>query len=414
MKFLVIGSGGREHCIAWKLLNEGSAKEVYVAPGNGGIPAAYRLALDPFDFNSISNACIEKKIDAVIVGPEAPLVAGIIDFLSEKKIPAFGPTQQAALLEGSKLYAKKIMEKYGVPTASYLEFQGRDAILAHLKSIKEFPIVIKLDGLAAGKGVCVATNPDEANKFVFENCSENTKVLIEDYIDGEEASVLGICDGNTVLPFIAAQDHKRAYDGDQGPNTGGMGAYAPAPVINEERLQRVYREILIPIIEGMKKEGHPFKGILYAGIIVKQNDIKVLEFNVRFGDPEAQVLLPLLKNKLGSLIESSINNSLKSHTLEFASQHAITVVMASKGYPGTYDKGKVIKGIDAVAPDILIFHAGTAEKDGILITSGGRVLNITACAETLIAARNRVYQEIEKIHFDGAFYRKDIAHRAIQ
>lgn len=413
MRYLVLGSGGREHCIAWRLLNDGSASEVYVAPGNGGIAPEYCIAADLDNFDAVKKICLDKKIDAVVVGPEAPLVAGAVDFLTKEKIPVFGPARQAAMLEGSKLYAKQIMEKYGVPTASHRDFKGKESILSHLDSIKEYPIVIKLDGLAAGKGVCVASNPDEARQFVFENCAAESKVFIEDFIEGEEASVLGISDGDTVLPFIAAQDHKRAFDGDRGPNTGGMGAYAPAPVVNEARLRKVRDEVLVPVINGMKKEGHPFQGILYAGIIVRGDDIKVLEFNVRFGDPEAQVLLPLLKNRLGDLIEAAINGKLHKKVLEFHPQHAITVVMASGGYPGKYEKGKSITGLDAVAEDIIVFHAGTRREGGRILTSGGRVLNVTACADTLMQARERVYQEIKKISFEGAFFRADIAHRAI-
>ncbi len=413
MRYLVLGSGGREHCIAWRLLNDGSASEVYVAPGNGGIAQEYCIAIDPNDFDAVKKICFEKKIDAVVVGPEAPLVAGVVDYLSKEKIPVFGPSRQAAMLEGSKLYAKYIMEKYGVPTASHRDFKGKDAILSHLGSIRDYPVVIKLDGLAAGKGVCVASSPDEALQFVSENCSADSTVFIEDFIDGEEASVLGISDGETVLPFIAAQDHKRAFDGDRGPNTGGMGAYAPAPVIDESRLRKVRDEVLVPVINGMKKEGHPFKGILYAGIIVRENDIKVLEFNVRFGDPETQVLLPLLKNELGGLIEASINGNLSEKILEFQPQHAITVVIASGGYPGKYAKGKRISGLDAVAEDIIVFHAGTKREDGRILTSGGRVLNVTAKADTLMEAREAVYREITKISFEGSFFRSDIAHRAI-
>ncbi len=414
MKYLVLGSGGREHCIAWKLKTDGSASEVYVAPGNGGIAPEHRIAVDISDFNAVRRICIEKKIDIVVVGPEAPLVAGIVDFLAKEKIPVFGPTRQAAMLEGSKLYAKQIMEKYGVPTASHRDFKGKNSILSFLNTVSDFPIVIKLDGLAAGKGVCVAADVHEARQFIAEFCSNDSMFFIEDFIDGEEASVLGISDGQTVLPFIAAQDHKRAFDGDRGPNTGGMGAYAPAPIINEERLRRVRDEVLVPVVNGMKKEGHPFTGILYAGIIVRNNDIKVLEFNVRFGDPETQVLLPLLKNKLGDIIEASINKNLHKKILEFLPYHAITVVMASGGYPGNYEKGKIIRGLDAVEKDILVFHAGTQHQGDRILTSGGRVLNITTCAESLQKARERVYDEIKKISFDGAFYRSDIAHRAIK
>ncbi len=414
MKYLVIGSGGREHCLAWRLLDDGSAAEVYVAPGNGGIEDRFRLDVNISNFPALEHACIDKNIDVVVVGPEAPLVDGVVDYLTEKKIPAFGPTKKAAMLEGSKLFAKQIMEKYGVPTAGHRDFTGQDSVLRHLKTVKEFPIVIKLDGLAAGKGVCVAANPDEALEFVLSSAKEDGKIFLEDYIFGEEASVLGISDGDHVETFIAAQDHKRAYDGDTGPNTGGMGAYAPAPIIDAAKLRRVRDEVLIPTVRGMKAEGIPFKGILYAGVILQGDDIKVLEFNARFGDPETQVLLPLMKNRLGDIIGASINGTLSRHSLKFERRHAITVVMASGGYPGDYPKGKPVKGLGDVSDRILVFHAGTKTENGAIVTNGGRVLNITAAADTLEEARERVYGEIDVITFEGSFYRKDIAHRALK
>ncbi len=414
MKYLVIGSGGREHCIAWRLLSDGSAREVYVVPGNGGIDGRFRINADPGDFSVIETICVKKKIDVVIVGPEVPLVAGLVNHLADKKIPAFGPRRRAAMLEGSKLFAKQIMEKYGIPTARHADFSGRDAILNHLATLKDYPVVIKLDGLAAGKGVCVAADPAQARDFVISNTNEKSTVFIEEFIDGEEASVLGISDGETILPFIAAQDHKRAFDGDTGPNTGGMGAYAPAPVMDDEKLRRVHREVLLPTIQGMKKEGIPFKGILYAGIIIRGDDMKVLEFNARFGDPETQVLLPLMKNRLGDIIAASIDGTLDRVKLEFEAKHALTVVMASGGYPGDYQKGKEIRGLEDVSSDIMVFHAGTKQADGKTVTSGGRVLNVTAMAPSIREARDLVYDEIGKISFDGAFYRKDIAHRAMR
>ncbi len=414
MKYLVIGSGGREHCLAWRLTADGSAKEVYVAPGNGGIDARYALDADVTDFDSIQRICVERKIDVVVVGPEAPLAAGMVDFLNEKKIPAFGPTRKAAMLEGSKLFAKRIMEKYGVPTAGHVDFNKKEKLLQHVDSLQKFPTVIKLDGLAAGKGVCVAESREEAREFVMANVADNAEAFVEEFIDGEEASVLGISDGENVLAFIAAQDHKRIFEGDKGPNTGGMGAYAPAPVMPDDKLRRVHDEVLAPVIAGMKKEGIPFKGILYAGIIVRGDELSVLEFNVRFGDPEAQALLPLMEGKLGDVIGASINGTLKPGDLRFSKKHAITVVMSSGGYPGDYEKGKEIRGLGAVAEDVLVFHAGTRRAGDAVVTSGGRVLNLTAVADSLQKARDRVYDEIRKISFDGAFYRGDIAHRAIR
>jgi len=413
MKYLVVGAGGREHVISWRLLNDGSADEVYVAPGNGGIEEKYRIDVGVTDFEGIYSACIEKKIDVVIVGPEVPLVEGLVDYLQERNVAVFGPTARAAMLKGSKLFAKGIMKKYGVPTGQYHEINGRKAMLSHLDGVRSFPIVIKLDGLAAGKGVGIPENREEAITFINTMVGEDTRVIVEEYLEGEEASVLGICDGETVLPCIAAQDHKRINEGDTGPNTGGMGAYAPAPVITAQRLERIRREVLQPTVDGMKAEGFPFKGILYAGVIIKDDDIQVLEFNVRFGDPEAQVVLPLMEGKLGDFITAAIEGKLSGMNLSFKDSHAITVVMASGGYPGSYEKGKVITGLNQVPDDIMVFHAGTKSEDNNILTSGGRVLNVTAMADTLRAAAKKVYENIDRVSFDRAYYRKDIGHRAL-
>jgi phosphoribosylamine--glycine ligase len=414
MKYLIIGSGGREHTIAWRLLNDGSAGKVYVAPGNGGIEPAFCADIAVDDFPAIERFCISKKIDMVIVGPEAPLVGGIVDYLTQKKVPAFGPVKQAAMLEGSKLFAKNIMEKYGVPTARHREFRGKEQLLEYIKQEKNFPIVIKLDGLASGKGVGIPESRDEALKFINGTVTDTTRVFVEDFIDGEEASVLCISDGTHIIPFVAAQDHKRIFDGDKGPNTGGMGAYAPAPVMTDSRLKFVREEILEKSIDGMMKEGIPFKGILYAGIILKGDDIKVLEFNVRFGDPEVQVILPLMNGKLGDLFQASINGTLDAINISFKKMHAITVVIASGGYPDTYQKGKEIMGLDRVNGDVIVFHAGTKFKDGKYYTNGGRVLNVTAVGNTLSEAKDKVYQTIDKVSFEGSYYRKDIGHRALR
>jgi len=414
MKYLIIGSGGREHTIAWRLMNDGSAREVYVAPGNGGIEPSFCADIAVDDFPAIERFCRSKKIDMVIIGPEAPLVGGIVDYLNAKKIPAFGPVKQAAMLEGSKLFAKNIMEKYGVPTARHREFTGKKQLVDYLLQEKNFPIVIKLDGLAAGKGVGIPENRDEALKFINGMVTDSTRVFVEDFIDGEEASVLCISDGARIIPFVSAQDHKRIFDGDRGPNTGGMGAYAPAPVMTDSRLKFVREKILQKTIDGMMKEGIPFKGILYAGIILKGNDIKVLEFNVRFGDPEVQVILPLMNGRLGDLFQASINGTLDAIDISFKNMHAITVVVASGGYPDAYEKGKEITGLDRVNGEIIVFHAGTRFREGKYYTNGGRVLNVTAVGNTLAEAKDKVYKTIDKITFDGAYYRKDIGYRALQ
>jgi phosphoribosylamine--glycine ligase len=413
MKYLVIGSGGREHCIAWRLLHDGSASEVFVAPGNGGIDSSMRVNIQPDDFQGITDFCLSRKIDMVVVGPEAPLAAGLVDHLTEDGIPAFGPTKRAAMLEGSKLFAKRIMEKYGIPTAGHHDFTGPEELRRFVNEQSDFPLVIKLDGLAGGKGVAIPTNRQEALDFINASVAPGAKVFVEDYLDGEEASILGISDGSNIKCLVAAQDHKRVLDGDQGPNTGGMGAYAPAPVVNDELLGRIRSVVMQPTIDGMKNEGIPFRGVLYAGLMIGKKGIKVLEFNARFGDPETQAVLPLLKGKLGDILSASVNGTIDKTPFEFQDLHAMTVVMASGGYPGDFRKGKIIKGLDLVSRDVMVFHAGTKEDNGNIVTSGGRVLNVTATGSSLREARDRIYAEIGKISFEDAFYRRDIGHRAL-
>ncbi|HDP79473.1 MAG TPA: phosphoribosylamine--glycine ligase [Spirochaetes bacterium] len=413
MKYCVIGSGGREHAITWKLLNDGSAREVYVIPGNGGVEERYRVSIEIDDFAGIGKFCAEQKIDMVVVGPEAPLVGGLVDYLEKQKIPVFGPVGRAAMLEGSKLFAKQIMVKYGVPTSGHREFSGKRELMNYVETADTYPMVIKLDGLAAGKGVGIPHSKAEALRFIDEMVKDDSRVFVEDHVVGEEASVLGICDGETVVPLVAAQDHKRVFDGDKGPNTGGMGAYAPAPVMNEERIKRVYHEVLKPTVDGMKQEGVPFKGVLYAGLIVSGDDISVLEFNTRFGDPEIQAILPLMKTPLGEVIKAAVNGRLSNFSIEFHDRYAVTVVISSGGYPGHYDKGKLITGLDKVPGDITVFHAGTAFRDGRYYTAGGRVLNVTATGRTFTEARDRAYEGAALIHFEGAFYRRDIGYRAM-
>lgn len=411
MKYLVIGSGGREHALSWRLLNDGSAREVYVAPGNGGIHPEFCVRMDTSRHTDVIEFCKAKKIDFVAIGPEAPLADGLADSLMAAGIPHFGPSAKAARLEGSKIFAKEIMERSNVPTAGHREFTGKKNLIAHLESVKDFPVVIKLDGLAAGKGVIVAESFKDAIEFVEENVAETTRVFMEDFLTGEEASVLGISDGNTVLPFIAAQDHKRVFDGDLGPNTGGMGAYAPAPVADMAAVQEYCKQVHQPVIDTMREMGVPFKGILYAGLMIGSR-MNVLEFNARFGDPEAQVLLPLIDGKLGDLMIAAYEGRLTPGMLKFTSCAAMTVVMASAGYPGPYAKGRAISGLDLVSDELIVFHAGTVREDNRIFTSGGRVLAVTAVACSLEQARDMIYDEIDKIRFEGAHYRKDIGHRA--
>ena len=414
MKYLVIGSGGREHALAWKLGTEDRGNDVYVLPGNGGIAPEKRVDIPVGNVQAIAEWCAESRVDLVVIGPEAPLADGIVDFLSKKKIPVFGPHREAARLESSKLFAKRVMLEYGVPTATHQEFTNRDSLIRYVSQTTRFPLVIKLDGLAAGKGVCVASSRDEALSFINAAIPEGAPAFTEEFIDGEEASVLCISDGEHFITLSPAQDHKRAFDGDRGPNTGGMGAYAPAPVMTAERITLVQNRILAPTIAGMSKRGTPFRGVLYAGIIIHGDDISVLEFNVRFGDPEAQVIIPLLNESLGSLLEASLSGTLQSRLAHVSNLHALTVVMASAGYPGAYERDKLITGLDRVGEGAIVFHAGTSFRDGSYYTNGGRVLNVTAVGATLQEARDKAYAAAELISFDGAFYRKDIGHRALR
>ena len=414
MKYLVIGSGGREHAIYWRLLSDGSADECYVLPGNGGIEEKYRVNISSSDHAAVVDFCRKKNIDMVVVGPEAPLVEGIVDSLEKERIPVFGPSKKAAQLEGSKLFAKMIMEKCHVPTAMHHDFIGPQQLLSYIESHEEYPMVIKLDGLAAGKGVGILRSKDEAIAFVNENVKSETHVFVEEFLDGEEASILGISDGERIYPFIAAQDHKRAFNGDKGPNTGGMGAYAPAPVVDNDLLEKVRLSVLQPVVDGMKKEGIPFKGILYAGLMVKGDSFKVLEFNTRFGDPEAQVILPLLEGKLGDLFIAAVKGNLSADMITFKKKSAMTVVIAAGGYPGSYEKGKEIKGLDSLSTDVIVFHAGTKSLDGKIVSDGGRILTVTAIDDTLIGAKKRIYGEIGKISVDKSFFRTDIGNKALK
>lgn len=413
MKFLVIGSGGREHAIAWRLMNDGSASEIYVAPGNGGIDDKYRVKIQADDFEAIFKFCKEKKIDLVVIGPEVPLVNGLADFLEFKGIRVFGPSKKASMIEGSKLFAKRIMESYNVPTAGHWDFKGEKTLIEFIRKQVNFPIVIKLDGLAAGKGVGIPRNKKEALSFIKENVKPDTRVFVEEYLDGEEASVLSISDGVTVKPLVAAQDHKRVFDGDLGPNTGGMGAYAPAPVVTPERMKFICERVLQPVVDGMRSEGIPFKGILYAGVMISGDKITVLEFNARFGDPETQVILPLLDVRLGDLLNAAVDGKLDKFDLKFKNSHAMTVVVAAGGYPGSYEKGKIITGFENVSDKLMVFHAGTENHDGKILTNGGRVLNVTSIGSTLKEAQQNIYDEIGKLGFEGSFYRKDIGYRAL-
>ncbi len=421
MNILVIGSGGREHTLAWKLAQSPQATQIFALPGNPGM-AKLAQCVDGISIDNnekIVAFAQQTAIDMVVVGPEAPLTHGLVDALEEAGIPAFGPSRAAAELEGSKSFAKAMMEKYNIPTAKFKVFDKAEEARAYVKE-QGAPIVIKADGLAAGKGVVVAQTVDEAiyavNNIMEEQSFGNagSQVVIEECMVGEEASLLAFTDGETIVPMISSQDHKRAYDGDQGPNTGGMGTYAPAPVMTDELMDIAMEKVLKPIIAGMKAEGRPYKGCLYAGLMITEEGPKVVEFNARFGDPETQVVLPLLKSDLAEIMQACCEGTLAQQKIEWSDGAAVCVVLASGGYPGSYMKGVPIHGLEeAEAAGALVFHAGTAEKNGKIVTSGGRVLGVVAESDNIKAAVEKAYESVRKIHFQGVHYRKDIAHRAL-
>ena len=422
MNILLIGSGGREHALAWKLSQSKHTDKLYAVPGNPGIAnfAECISGVSVEDNDAIVALAKEKNIGLVVVGPEVPLVNGVVDALTAAGIKAFGPTKDAAELEGSKVYAKVVMRRYKIPTARSEVFGDPSRAHVYVRQMRQ-PFAIKADGLAAGKGVILTKTADEAieasdllmNQKAFGDAGN--RVVIEEFMEGEEASMLTFTDGETIVAMPASQDHKRVNDGDEGLNTGGMGAYAPAPVITPEMRERVMEEILKPTIEGMKKEGRPFKGCLYAGLMITAKGPKVVEFNARFGDPETQVVLPLLKSDLVEVMLACVDGKLAETKVEWSDEAAVSVVMASGGYPGEYEKGKKIAGVgEAEKSGALVFHAGTAEKGGALVTAGGRVLNVVGVAKDIREAVKKAYAGVEKISFDGAHYRKDIAHRALE
>jgi len=420
MKVLVVGGGGREHALCWKIKQSILVKELYCAPGNGGTAKiAQNIPIKAEDVNAIVDFVKNTKIDFVVIGPEAPLNLGIVDMLEREGVMAFGPSKRAALLEGSKVFAKNIMKKYGIPTADFEVFD--DPVKAK-KYIEEHnkPLVVKADGLAAGKGVYVCKKKEEAmnaiNDIMLKRVfgSAGDKVIIEDCLEGEEASFLVFTDGEVVIPMDSSQDHKRVYDNDEGPNTGGMGAYSPAPVVNKEVFDKVMNKIINPIIKGMSNEGIPFKGVLYAGLMIKDNEPYVLEFNTRFGDPEAQPLLVRIKNDIMPVLMGCVDGKLGNEYLLWDERPAVCVVIASGGYPGEYKKGFEIKGLDEIDDEnIYVFHAGTKMVDSKIYTDGGRVLGVTALGDNIINAIENAYRGVSKISFEGMHYRKDIGKKAI-
>jgi len=421
MKVLIVGSGGREHALAWKVAQSEKVEKVYGAPGNPGIAQIGECVdIKPTDIEKLVDFAEREGIDLTIVGPEAPLVAGITDEFEKRGLKVFGPSKAAAQLEGSKAFAKEMMRKFGVPTADFQVFDDPEKAKEYIRKVGA-PIVVKADGLAAGKGVVVAQTVEEAIKAVDRIMVERVfgeagnRVVVEECLKGEEASYLVITDGERFVPLATAQDHKAVFDGDRGPNTGGMGAYSPAPVLSEEMERKVQEKVIKPILRGMAQEGMPFKGILYAGLMITEEGPKVLEFNVRFGDPEAQAILRRLEDDLVEVALSAVEERLVEE-LHWRPETSICVVLASKGYPGKYEKGKVITGIEEAekVPTVVVFHAGTAVKDGKLVTNGGRVLNVTALGKDIVEARERVYEAVKRIQFDGMHYRTDIGLKAVK
>ena len=417
MNILVIGSGGREHALYWKLSESPQTEQIYAIPGNPGMDASAAIALD--DHAEILRFVKEKDIGLVVVGPEVPLMNGLVDELEEAGIRTFGPRANAAEIEGSKSFAKDLMKKYGIPTARYEVFTAAEPARAYIRQ-EGAPIVVKADGLAAGKGVIVAMTEQEALDAVDAIMEDHSfgdagaRVVIEEFMEGEETSLLAFTDGRTIRPMISAQDHKRAYDGDRGPNTGGMGTYAPAPVMTPEMTERAVEEILKPTIAAMAKEGRVYRGCLYLGLMVTADGPKVVEFNARFGDPETQVVLPLLDSDLVAIMCACADGTLADVPIRWKDGAAVCVVLASGGYPGHYEKGQEIHGLaDAEAMGALVFHAGTAMKAGKLVTNGGRVLGVVGRGADISSAVDAAYAAAAKISFKDVYYRKDIAHRAL-
>lgn len=418
---LIIGSGGREHALAWKIAQASNVKKVYVAPGNGGTACESNKIenISLSDFNDLIEFAKNNAVDLTIVGPELPLSQGIVDLFKEHNLKIFGPSKQAAQLESSKDFAKSFMNKHGIPTANYETFT--DITLAHKYIEKNgAPIVIKADGLAAGKGVIIALTEEEAYQAIDSMLSQNkfgdagARVVIEEFLDGEEASFIAICDGENVLPLASSQDHKRLQDNDNGPNTGGMGAYSPAPIVTKEIHEKIMNQIILPTVKGMKEDGIKFQGFLYAGVIIdKNNNIKTLEFNCRMGDPETQPILFRLRSNLFNILMAAESGDLSNTKAEWDDGYAITIVMAAHNYPNKPRIGDQIYNIDNVVNDCYTFHAGTKKIGEKIYTSGGRVLGITARAKSLDAAKDKVYKLTSLIEFSGAQYRNDIGQKAL-
>ncbi|KAL1614584.1 Bifunctional purine biosynthetic protein ADE1 [Diplodia seriata] len=424
LRVLIVGNGGREHALAWKLSHSPSVARIFVAPGNGGTAALPRTqnveSVNAEDYPALVKFAVENLVDLVIPGPEAPLVGGIVDVFNKQAplIKCFGPTAAAARMEGSKTFSKDFMARHNIPTAAFKNFTSYEPARAYLDSVSH-PVVIKASGLAAGKGVIIPTTKEEGHQALKdimldrEFGSAGDEVVIEEFLEGDELSILTFCDGRTIQSLPPAQDHKRIFDGDQGPNTGGMGTYSPTRIAPKEIVDKINKEVLQPTVDGMQAEGYPMIGCLFTGLMMTKNGPKVLEYNVRFGDPETQSLLPLMDSDLAELMIACVDGRVGGFDLKVGEKSAATVVVAAGGYPGSYKKGTEMK-LDPVPNDIVHFHAGTTLKDGVFRTSGGRVIASTAWAPTLEEAVQKAYKGVESIHFEGMQYRKDIAGRALK
>lgn len=420
MNILVIGSGGREHALCWKIKQSPKIKKLYCAPGNGGISKiAECVPIAADDIDGLLKFALSKKIDLTVVGPEASLVKGIVDIFVQKGLKIFGPSQDAARLEGSKVFAKEFLHRRNIPTAAYKVFDQSSEALNFLNKA-QFPLVIKADGIAAGKGVYVCASLKEAETAIDEimvqkvHGAAGDRIVIEECLIGQEASVLAICDGKNFLVLPSAQDHKRIFDEDIGPNTGGMGSYCPAPVVTMSLLDNIIARIIEPAVRGMYQEGTPFKGVLYTGLMLTQDGPFVLEFNTRFGDPETQCILPRLKSDLVEIMMAACDGRLSELKVQWDPRPCVCVVMTSGGYPGKYQNGFEIKGLDEVTDeDTIVFHAGTKNDGGTIVTAGGRVLGVTSLGKNLEDAIGKAYDAVEKIHFDHMFFRRDIGQKAL-
>ena len=418
MRVLVIGSGGREHALAWKIAQSPLVKKVFCAPGNAGtVNVAENIDIPLDNIDALLQFATVTGIGLTIVGPEQPLVKGLVDSFEESGLRVFGPSQRAAEIEGSKVFCKDLMKKYGIPTARYESFDSPDQVKLFTK--EDEPVVVKASGLAAGKGVILCSNAEEARSAVQSIMQEKAfgnagdQVVVEEFLTGQEVSLLAFTDGKTVLPLDSAQDHKAAFDGDKGPNTGGMGAYSPALVFTEELKQQVIDEIMIPTVRAMAKEGRYYRGILYAGLMLTESGPKVLEFNARFGDPETQPIMMRIKNDIVPIFEACIDGTLAKQSLQWRQEPTICVVMAAKGYPSSYEKGKEISGLNSDENrQVVVFHAGTKLENGKVLTNGGRVLGVTALGSDINQAIKNAYSAVDKIKWDGIHYRKDIGNKA--